>query len=132
MEVRFISCLSLCILIAFPTLMTPPALSDAAWDALATAIKTQLQTPNTTASLLVSDMLKIIDNFFEDGVNLKLATNALIVEIGHLALVQCEKVLETDQGEELALENSVTSLVTLLDAFGPKLFHDPEFTKVRN
>ena len=107
-------------------------LSDAAWNALATTIKKQLQTPNTTASSLVATVLKVIDDFVEDGASLRLVANALIREIGLLSLAQCEGVLETDQCEESALEQSTTSLVTLLDSLGPKLFRDPEFVKVSN
>ena len=107
-------------------------LSDAAWNALATTIKKQLQTPNTTASSLVATVLKVIDDFVEDGASLRLVANALIREIGLLSLAQCEGMLETDQCEESALEQSTTSLVTLLDSLGPKLFRDPEFVKVSN
>jgi hypothetical protein len=107
-------------------------LSDAAWNALATTIKKQLQTPNITASSLVATVLKVIDDFVEDGASLRLVANALIREIGLLSLAQCEGTLKTDQCEESALEQSTTSLVTLLDSLGPKLFHDPEFVKVSN
>ena len=77
-------------------------------------------------------MLKVIDDFVEDGASLRLVANALIREIGLLSLAQCEGMLETDQCEESALEQSTTSLVTLLDSLGPKLFRDPEFVKVSN
>jgi hypothetical protein len=72
-------------------------------------------------------MLKEIDNMFEDGTNPKLATSALVGEIAHWSLGQCERLLQT---EESTLENGATSLVTLLDAFGRRLFHDAKFATV--
>lgn len=102
----------------------------AAWDALALAIKKVLQTQNTTALPLISTMLKVMDDLFEACTSPKLATSAMIEEIAHLSLDQCENVLKIDQGEESTLENSATSLVTLLDTFGPRLFFDPEFATV--
>jgi hypothetical protein len=75
-------------------------------------------------------MLKVMDDLFEACTSPKLATSAMIEEIAHLSLDQCENVLKIDQGEESTLENSATSLVTLLDTFGPRLFFDPEFATV--
>jgi hypothetical protein len=102
----------------------------AAWDALATAIKKELQTLNTAALSLISTMLKVFDDLFEDGTSPKLATSAIIEEIAHFSLDQCENALKIDQGEESILENGATSLVTSFNAFGPKLFLDPEFSLV--
>lgn len=93
-------------------------------------IKKQLETLDPAASSLVSNMLKGIDNMFEDGTNPKLATSALVGEIAHWSLGQCGRLLQTDGGEESTLENSATSLVTLLGAFGGRLFHDSKFATV--
>lgn len=95
-------------------------------------MKRQLQTPNTATSLLVSTILKVIDDFFEEGASLKLVTSSLIGEMGHLALTQCEIDLKSHQSEHPAPQNIAISLVTLLDAFGTKLFQDVKFTKVRD
>jgi hypothetical protein len=75
-------------------------------------------------------MLEVIEGFFEDGTNPKLATAALIEETALWSLGQCERILQTDQGDESALKNSAISLVTLLDAFGRRVFHDAEFAAV--
>ena len=102
----------------------------AAWDALAAAIKSELQALNTAALSLISTVLKVFDDLFEDSTSPKLATSAIIEEIAHFSLDQWENALKVDPSERSALENSATSLVTFLNVFGPKLFLDPEFSLV--
>jgi hypothetical protein len=75
-------------------------------------------------------MLKVFDDLFEDDTSPKLATSAIIEEIAHFSLDQCENALTIDQSDESALEKSATSLVTLFNAFGPNLFFDPVFSLV--
>jgi hypothetical protein len=104
-------------------------LFQAAWNALVTAMKKQLLTPNANASL-ISTMLKVFDDFFEVGTVPKMSTSVMVAEITHLSLSRCENALRSDQGEATALENGTTSLVNLLNVFGSKLFIDAEFATV--
>lgn len=103
----------------------------AAWEPLAISIKTEFQTPNTVASVLVSTLIKVFDDFFEDGTKAKFATISLMRGISQWSLSRCEDSLKLDQTEDSAVDKSVNSLVDILDMLGAKLFSDTEFVTVR-
>jgi hypothetical protein len=107
-------------------LISPLGLFHAAWDILAVAIKAS----STTAPALVSVVLKVFDDYYEDGTDPKIATRVLIAEILQSSVIECEKILSTEGADEPAGTGGVTLLVKMLDSFRESLFHDEEFSVV--
>lgn len=110
-------------------------LFHAAWEPLATAMKefNPASDGSSSPALIVPNVLKVVDETFQEGTTPRLASGALIDEIGLRYLRRCEVALE-EKGDELiegrTLENCVTPIVNLIDAFGAKLFGAAEFVAV--
>lgn len=108
-----------------------PDLFSAAWEPLAISINQEFQTPNSTASPLISTVLNVFDDSFEDGTRAKSASNALMKDISLSSLLRCEDSLQAVQIVDPVEDNNFKSLVHILDTLGPKLFGDTEFVTVR-
>jgi hypothetical protein len=76
---------------------------------------------------LVSVLLKVFNDQFDDGTSPKQAILSLTAEIIQSVLVQCEIALESDK----SLKECFLRLVNLLDVFGSTLFNEAEIARVK-
>ncbi|OBZ77520.1 E3 ubiquitin-protein ligase listerin [Grifola frondosa] len=98
-------------------------LFDAAWNVLATNIRSQVVTMEGNISTLVPTVLKAFSNQFEKDTVPAVASSALIREVVQSALEHCENILKSEEG---TTPERVSSLVGILDTFGDFLFQSPE------
>lgn len=82
------------------------------------------------SSPLAPTVLKFFDEFFEDDSRPKLAVDSLIREIVQWSFDQCDFALKNHDEQPSATEKTIESVVRMIDTFGPRLFHDADFTKV--
>lgn len=106
----------------------PGDLFQAAWDALSSAIRTQVHAPDTPVSPLVSHVLQVLQRQFEQGSVPAAAAQALTREIVQDAIQQWETLLESEHAPEVG---RVEALVGIFDVFGASIFGQPDLAKVR-
>lgn len=107
-------------------------LFHAAWIPLSGAITKHIRGTDLGTHSIVFSVLKTFSGFFEDGTQAKLRANALVKEVAHWSLSQCETALNIDQADGSIVAGRAKALVDLMDAFGPKTMNDPEFSSVSN
>jgi hypothetical protein len=95
-----------------------------AWNPLVAGMKDSTLTNNLP---LVSVLLKVFNDQFDDGTRPKQAILSLTAEVIQSVLVQCEIALESDK----SLKECFLRLVNLLDVFGGKLFNEAEIARVK-
>ncbi|KAF9818038.1 hypothetical protein IEO21_02999 [Rhodonia placenta] len=104
----------------------PGDLFQAAWDALSSAIRTQVHAPDTPVSPLVSHVLQVLQRQFEQGSVPAAAAQALTREIVQDAIQQWETLLESEHAPEVG---RVEALVGIFDVFGASIFGQPDLAK---
>ncbi|KAI0945042.1 hypothetical protein AcV7_001681 [Taiwanofungus camphoratus] len=101
-------------------------LFGAAWEALASGMKYQLDTEDADISPLVPTVLKLFQDRFETESGPGVAAKALIREVVQLVIQQCENILNN---EEAPASEHLSSLARILDAIGETLFADSELAE---
>ena len=103
----------------------------AAWDTLASLIKDQVDTAATSTSSLTSTVLKVFDDVFQEGTEVKVFARSLIGDILQSLVAKCETALDIETTDD-ALSKSLTPLDSMLQTFGQTLFYDTDFATVRS
>jgi hypothetical protein len=102
----------------------------AAWDTLAALIKDQVGSAVVVASSLAFTVLKVFDDVFQDETQAKAYTRSIISENLQLVVAKCEKVLGVEAADDADVRG-LTSLSSVLAAFGQSLFYDADVAMVR-
>ncbi|KAI0075975.1 hypothetical protein K474DRAFT_1645833 [Panus rudis PR-1116 ss-1] len=102
-------------------------LFDAVWKQISTAIQAQLKSTDSSSSSLVPTTLRIFQLEFEPESRAAEATKRLVAEVVQAVVDQFDDILKDEnvQPEPARL----TSLISILNAFGSELFADEETAK---
>ena len=107
-----------------------PGLFQAAWSALTAGIQTEASAANPHAASLISAFLDAFDETFEEGSSSAIASRSLIRDVVQTSIQRCRDALAAAPTESSSVADGVAPLANNFNAFGVRLFADPEFSEV--